>query len=227
MGPPEHGRAAETDKWEDKMRKSILLAVAILVMLAGCSNEKKPNVAHFTKAINQYLAKHGQTCTFFAQTIPIDVPISELKDQYGTAPQMAALEQAGLVHGSNTTAVLHGMMGALDPSAPQPVRHYELTDEGRNYFQVKPGVFGQNSAFCYGRKTVDSIVRWTEPAAMGPYTQSEVTYTYKIVDLASWVQRVDVQQSFGDIRTAVSGISKAHETAGLQLTDKGWEVPEQ
>ena len=150
------------------MRKSILLAVAILVMLAGCSNEKKPNVAHFTKAINQYLAKHGQTCTFFAQTIPIDVPISELKDQGGTAPQMAALEQAGLLRGSNTTAVLHGMIGTLGPSAPRPVRRYELTDEGRKYFQVKAGVLGQSSSFCYGQKTVDSIVRWTEPASMGP-----------------------------------------------------------
>jgi hypothetical protein len=209
------------------MRKPILPTVAILVMLAGCSNEKKPNAANFTKAINQYLAKRAQACTFFAQTFPIDIPASELKNQYGTAPQMAALEQAGLVHGSNTTAVLHGMMGALGPSAPRPVRRYELTDQGRKYFQLKPGVFGQNSAFCYGRKSVDSIVKWTEPTAMGPYTQSEVTYTYRIADLASWAQRADVQQSFGDIRATVSGISKADEAAGLQLTNKGWEVPEQ
>lgn len=208
------------------MRKGIL-TLTVLVALSGCSNEKNPSAANFSKAINQYLASHGHACTFFAQTFPIDIPTSELKDQYGTAPQMAALEQVGLVHGSNTTAVLHGMMGALGPSALRSVRRYELTDEGRKYFQVKPGAFGQNGALCYGQKTVDSIVKWTQPAAMGPYTQSEVTYTYRITDLAPWAQRADVQQSFGDIRATVSGISKADEVAGLQLTNKGWEVPEQ
>lgn len=209
------------------MRRHILFSLAAFLMLGGCSSEKKPNAANFTKAINQYLAKHGQACTLFAQTFPIDILKSELKDQYGTAPQIAALEQAGLVHGSNTTAVLHGMMGALGPSAPRLVRRYELTDEGKKYFQVKPGAFGQSGAFCYGQKAVDSIVKWTEPAAMGPYTQSEVTYTYRIANLASWANRADIQQAFGDIRTTVSGISKADETAGLQLTNKGWEVPEQ
>jgi hypothetical protein len=148
----------------------------VLVALGGCSSEKKPNAANFTKAINRYLAKHGQTCTFFAQTFPVNVPVSELKEQYGIAPQMAALEQTELVRGSNTTAVIHGMMGALGPSAPRPVRRYTLTDEGRKYFQVKPGVFGQNSAICYGQEIVDSIVKWTEPTAMGSSTQSEVTY---------------------------------------------------
>ena len=94
-------------------------------------------------------------------------------------------------------------------------------------FQVKSGAFGQSGAFCYGHETVDSIVKWTEPAAMGPYTQSEVTYTYRIEDLAPWAKQAQVQQAFGDIRTTVKGISKADETAGLQLTNKGWEVPEQ
>jgi hypothetical protein len=209
------------------MHKSILLMLTVLVALGGCSNEKKPSPTNFTKAINQYLAKHGQACTFFAQTFPIDIPVPELKNKYGTAPQMAALEKAGLVRGSDTTAVIRGMMGALGPSAPKPVRHYELTDQGRKYFQTKPGAFGQSGAFCYGHETVDSIVKWTEPAAMGPYTQSEVTYTYRIADLAPWAKQSQVQQAFGDIRATVSGVSRAGETAGLQLTNKGWGVPEQ
>lgn len=209
------------------MRRLILLPVIAFLVLGGCHRTKTPDAANFTQAINQYLAKHGQECTFFAQTFPIDIPVTELKDQSGTAPQMAALEQAGLVRGNNTTAVTRGMMGALGPSAARPVKRYELTDEGRKYLQMKPGMFGQNSAFCYGHETVDSIVKWTEPAAMGPFTQSEVTYTYKISDLAPWAKQAQVQQAFGDIRVTVAGISKAKQTVGLQLTDKGWEVAEQ
>lgn len=167
------------------------------LLLSFCSSlattSGGPGHVNFTTAINQYLAEHGQACTYFAQTFPVDIPASELKDQYGAAPQMAALEQAWLVRGRDTTAAIRGMMGALGPSPPRPVRRYELTEEGRKYFQVKPGELGQSSAFCYGHETVDSIVKWTEPAAAGPNMQSEVTYTYRIADLAPWAKQANAQ----------------------------------
>jgi hypothetical protein len=62
---------------------------------------------------------------------------------------------------------------------------------------------------------------------MGSALQSEVTYTYKMPDLALWARQADVQQVFGDIQTTVNGISQAHESVSLQLTNKGWEVPGQ
>jgi len=141
------------------MRRPYLLVLAAFLLLSGCNEAKKPNAAHFTVAINRYFAKHGAECTFFAQPFPIDVPASELKDQYGIARQMAALESSGLVRGNDTKAVIEGMMGALGPSSPRPVRRYELTEEGRKFFQVKPGILGQSSAFCYGHEAVDSIVK--------------------------------------------------------------------
>lgn len=209
------------------MRKTILFTLNVLVALNGCNNEKKPSATTFSKAINQYLAKHGQECTFIAQAFPIDIPTSELKDQSGTAAQMAALEQAGLVRGSDTTAVIHGMMGALGASAPRSVRRYALTDEGRKYFQVKPGILGQSSAICYGQKRVDSIVKWDVPTALDETTSTEVTYTYKIDDAAPWARRPDIQRIFSDVRTTINGTSKTTEIVGLQLTSNGWEVPRQ
>jgi hypothetical protein len=135
---------------------------------------------------------------------------------------MAVLEQADLVHASNTTAVVHGMLDALRGSAPpQPVKRYELTMEGKKYFRQVPGIFGQGGSLCYGQKTVDSIVKWTEPMTMGAYSQTEVTYTYKIVTLAGWAERADIQRTFSDVRTTVSGASKTNQIAGLQLTNQG------
>lgn len=90
---------------------------------------------------------------------------------------------------------------------------------------MTPGIFGKTTSFCYGDKTVDAIVKWTEPATVGAATQTEVTYTYKIAELALWAERSDVQREFGDLRATVSGISKADEKVDLQLTDHGWEVP--
>ena len=146
----------------------------------------------------------------------------------GSEPKLAALEQAGLVHATDTTAVVHGMLDPLRGSTPpQPVKRYELTTDGKKYFQQIPGTLGQTSGFCYGQKSVDSIVKWTEPVTVGTSSQTEVTYTYRIVDPAGWAERPEVQQAFSDIRTTVNGASKTTEVAGLQLTSKGWEVPGQ
>jgi hypothetical protein len=210
------------------MRRLHLISIATLLFITACNGTKKPDARNFTIAINQYLAKHGDMCTAIVSQFPVDVPQREQKEQYGVGPKLAALEQAGLVHSSDTTAVVHGMLGPLRGSTPpQPVKRYELTPEGRKYFQELSNPLGQTSAFCYGHKTVDSIVKWTEPMTMGAFSQTEVTYTYKIVNLAGWAERPDVQRAFPDVGTAVGGASKANQVVGLQLTNQGWEVPGQ
>lgn len=207
------------------MRRLVLISLAGALSLAGCNTVRKPNDDNFKRAINRYLEKHGRTCTSIGRQFPVDVSGSMEKDQYGTGPQMAALEQAGLVHSTSTVAAAAG--GILGSGALRPVKRYEVTDEGKKYFQDMPGVFGQTGSFCYGEKTVDSIVKRTEPMTMGSYSQTEVTYTYKIVDLAPWAERPDIQRVFGDIRTTLAGASKVNEIAGVQLTDQGWIIPGQ
>lgn len=210
------------------MRRFHFVSIAGLLILAACNTAKNPNDTNFTKAINDYLAKHGETCTVIGRQFPIDVPRSEQGKQYGIGPKLAALERTGLVDVTDATAVVHGMLDPLRGStSPQPVKRYELTAAGKKYFQQIPGTLGQASGFCYGQKSVDSIVKWTEPATVGTSSQTEVTYTYRIVDAAGWAERPEVQQAFSDIRTTVNGASKTTEVAGLQLTSRGWEVPGQ
>lgn len=206
------------------MNRFFLISVAGLLFLTACNDVKKPNERNFAKAINQYLAKHGEACAAISRQFPVDVPEPEQKNQYGVGPQMAALEQAALVHSTATVAAIPGIFG---PGAPRPVKRYELTDEGKRYFKQTPGIFGKTGSFCYGQKTVDTIVKWTEPMTMGAFSQTEVTYTYKIVNLAGWAERPDVQRAFPNIGTTVSVASKTNQVAGLQLTNQGWEVPGQ
>ena len=203
------------------MRCFQLIFIIGLLALTACNSAKKADDANFTKAINVYLTNHGAACTVIGRQFPIDLPQSEQIEHFGIEPKLAALEQAGLVRATETTAVVHGMLDPLRGSTPpQPVKRYELTTDGQKYFQQIPGTLGQASGFCYGQKSVDSIVKWTDPATVG----TEVTYTYRIVGLASWAERSDVQQAFPDIRTTANGVSKTTEVAGLQLTSKGWEV---
>ena len=90
-----------------------------------------------------------------------------------------------------------------------------------------PGTFGTTTGFCYGQKRVESIERWTKPAVIGGSSQTEVTYTYKIANLPAWATRADVQQAFPDVGAMVRGQSAVTQIAGLELTNKGWEVPGQ
>ncbi len=210
------------------MRHRICLISISVVFVIACKNTKEPSDANFATAINQYLTKHGAACTVIGRQFPIDVLRSEQNAQYGIGLKLAALEHAGLVHATETRAVVHGMLDPMRGSTPpQPVTRYELTTDGRKYFQQIPGALGQTSGFCYGQKSVDSIVKWTEPATVESSSQTEVTYTYRIVDPAAWAERPDVQQAFSDIRTTVNGALKTTEVVGLQLTSKGWEVPGQ
>jgi hypothetical protein len=206
------------------MRRFSFIFLAGVVFLTACDNAKKPSDGNFRKAINQYLEKHGKACTWIGRPFPIDVSESEQKLQSGTGAEMAVLETAGLVGSSDTIAPTPGIFG---PGAPRRVKRYQPTEAGKKYLQQGPGIFGQTAGFCYGEKTVHSIVKWTEPINTGASSQSEVSYTYKIANLAPWAERPDVQREFGDIRTTVNGISKSNEKAGLQLTNQGWEVPSQ
>ncbi len=208
------------------MRVPAVISIAAIVLLVSCNDVRKPSRAHFTTAINQYLAKHGQTCTLVGRQFPVDVPRSELNDPSGIGAKLALLERVGLTSGIDTTAVIHGLLDSLrGPTPPQPVRRFQLTAKGQKYFQQVPSALGTTGAFCYGHKSVDSIVNWTEPET-GTSSQAEVTYTYKIVGLASWAQRTDVQQAFPDIRTVIDEASRTNRVAGVQLTNNGWDVPE-
>src|ERR1700727_964434 len=136
------------------MRCFQLVSFAGLLALVACNNTKKPNDTNFSKAIDEYLAKHGEACTVIGRQFPIDVPQSEQSEQYGIAPKLAALEQAGLVNATDTTAVVHGMLDPLrGTTPPQPVKRYELTADGKRYFQQIPGTLRQTSGFCYGQKS--------------------------------------------------------------------------
>ena len=201
------------------MRSFLLIPATGFILLVACNDTRKPTNANLTAAVNQYLNHHGQACTLIGPQFPIDIPRSQ---QSTIDAKLSALQHAGLVSEIDTTAVVHGLMDALrGPSPPQQVHHYALTTEGQKYVQQVSGAVTPISSFCYGQKTVDSITHWTR----GSQSEAEVTYAYRIVNLAAWAQRPEVQQAFPDIQATLSGASKMEQIVGLRLADKGWEVP--
>jgi hypothetical protein len=201
------------------MRNFLLIPTTGFILLIACNDTRKPTSANFTAAVNQYLEHHGQACTLIGPQFPVDIPRSQ---QSTTEAKLSALQHAGLVSEIDTTAAVHGLMDALRGSSPpQQVHHYALTAEGEKYIQQVSGAVTPISSFCYGQKTVDSITHWT----IGSQSEAEVTYAYRIVNLAEWAQRPEVQQAFPEVQAALGGASKTEQIVGLGLTDRGWEVP--
>ena len=207
------------------MRRPSLISIAGLVLLVACNGTRKPSSENFTKAIDQYLTMHGETCTSIGRQFPIDIPAAAQQAQYGFGPKLIALQQAGLLSETNTTAVIHGMLDPLrGTTPPQAVRRYQLTAEGQKYFRQVPGTFGQTGGLCYRQKTVDSVLKWGNPVTVNGYSQIEAIYTYKIANLAAWAERLGIQQAFPDIGATVNAASKLNQTVGLQFTNSRWQV---
>lgn len=206
------------------MRKPLVVSIAAVLLLAGCNSESKPDAANFKAAINQYLARHGQVCIPVDGQFPIDIPASEQNQSGGTSVQLAALARAGLVDATDTTAVVQSLANSLSlsPRKPEPVKRYIVSAEGHKFFQTITTDSGKTDGFCYGAKQVDTIVKWAEPVT----PRTEVTYTYKIVDLAAWAARPDMQEAFPQIAAILQGASKDRQMAGLQLTNERWVVPQ-
>jgi len=207
------------------MRQWTVLIAFSLIVFSGCNSAKKPNETNLKNAIDQYLPTQNRTCVAVDGQFPLDVPASNWNNKSGEAAKLAALERAGLVQSSNTTAVVQSMANALSlsPHKPEPVKRYMVSSEGQKYFGKVLGTFGESDGFCYGHEKVDTIVNRTEPQTQGDYSETTVTYTYKIPGLAAWAKLPDVQQAFPLIGTTLDLAGK-NRTIALHLTDKGWIV---
>lgn len=207
------------------MRQWTVLIASSLILFSGCNSTKKPSETNLRSSIDQYLVMQPRACVAVDGRFPLDVPAANWHDKSGEAAELAALEQAGLVQSSNTTAVVQSMANALSlsPHKPQSVKRYTVGIQGQKYFQKVQGTFGQSDGFCYGHEKVDSVVNWTEPVTQGDYSETTVTYTYKIPDLAAWAKLPEVDQVFPSIGITLGAIGK-NQAIALHLTNKGWIV---
>jgi hypothetical protein len=207
------------------MRQWKMLIASSLILLAGCNSSKKPNETNLRNAIDQYLPTQNRACVTVDGQFPIDVPAVNSNNKSGHALELAALERSGLVQSVNTTAVVQNLANALSlsPHKPEPVKRYTVSSEGQKYFQKILEGAGRFDGFCYGHEKVASIVNWTEPQTQGSYTETTVTYTGKVPDLAAWAKLPEMEQAFPTIKTTLGDMEK-NQTVALHLTSKGWGV---
>ena len=199
-----------------------MLVVASLIAFSGCDGSKKPNESKLRNAINQYLHAQTRTCVTVDGRFPMDIPAGV---HTGESAELTTLEHAGLVQATNRTAVVQSLANSLSlsPHKPEPVKRYTVSAEGQRYLQSILNGAGRSDAFCYGHEQVASIVNWTEPQTQSEYSETTVTYTGTVSDLAIWAKQPGVEQAFPTIGSTLAAVGKDQKVS-LHLTDKGWVV---
>jgi hypothetical protein len=198
----------------NKIAISLALGLSLSATLAACSSKTSANKENFGTAITQYYDKKGEMCLDPVKW-PVDVYEIDMRQQKlypdGVAGQMAALEAAGLAKGEDMEL----------PGTKLKVRHYTMADTAKPYLHADAK---QQERICWGRKSLDKVIRWADPAKAGDHEESAVIYTYKLSNVASWARKPQVKEAFPILGRTLDGEHAQKEKLYLKLTQQGWEA---
>jgi hypothetical protein len=128
----------------------------------------------------------------------------------GRAAQFKALESVGLVSGVEGERTVNGKV--------QKYVTYRRTATGASSFS---GV-----TFCYAKATLDRVVKWKGPVALGDYKAAFVYYTVKTSGIADWARAPAVIAAFPAVASIVNGEPAKERQIVLDLSSDGWDVAE-
>jgi hypothetical protein len=144
---------------------------------------------------------------------------------------MAALEAVGLVKGADIEVDIMGIMGK-PTGGKAKIKRYTLTDAAKPFAQEKDvASFGLNGRttvkqtdLCWGKKSLNKIVKWEGPMKFGDYQEAGITYTYKVNNVADWAKKSAVQAAFPVVKSILDGAGSKESKHYIKLTSQGWEA---
>jgi hypothetical protein len=210
--------------------RTVMLGLAPL-LLAACGGKLDANARNFGAAIEQSLQEHGHQCLGMVRW-PLQVPKEDGRASFyppDLPVRLAALQAAGLVVATDTEVEVKSFLSR--PGKMKPVVQYMTTEAAKPYLRKPhrpPYVLAPDHPepidLCWGRKSVDKVVKWQGPIKFGDYQAADVEYTYKLLDLAPWTHRPDIQKAFGSVKETLDGAGVKVLTRDVHLTSEGWEV---
>lgn len=205
----------------NKLTTSLLVGLLLSATLSACGSKTSANEKNFGITVTQYFDKKGDMCLDPVKW-PVDVYETDQRQQKlypdGVAGQMAALEGAGLARGEDMA--LPGTAVDGKPNGVK-VRRYTMTEAAKPYLRTDAK---QRERMCWGRKSLDKVVRWAEPAKAGDHEESSVIYTYKLSDVADWARKPQMKEAFTVLGRTVDGEHAQREKLNVKLTPQGWEA---
>jgi hypothetical protein len=212
------------------MRTSLLIAavgVSVSLLFAACGKKNDASESSLGEAISADMkTNRGLLCLNRSGRGPYTFPSAYTDrdlNEYSAAAlreQLGALEKAGLIARAAPTSA--------NANAKQNGVAYNLTGNGQKYAVETARQPGDPNAtadsrvwmLCYARVKLDKVAGWTEPDPTAH--RSDVTFTYKLEDVASWMDDRDIKRAFPEVTAAdrESGETKLHVT--LEQRPDGW-----
>jgi hypothetical protein len=207
----------------NKIAITLVLGVTLSAALSACDSKTSANAKNFAITVTQYFEKKGNMCLDPVKW-PVDVYETDLRQQKlypdGVAGQMAALETVGLAKGEDTE--LPGTFVDGKPNGLKvKVRRYTMLDAAKPYLRADAG---RQPRICWGRKSLDKVLRWAEPTKVGDHEESSVIYTYKLSNVADWARKPQIKEAFPVLGRTVDGEHTQNEKLYVKLTPQGWEA---
>lgn len=204
-----------------------IIVIWVIIMCSACS-KTAANKRNFKAAIQTQL-DHEPAC--ITVSAPKEVP--SFRGEIRTDANSEVLVQAGLMNRVNAMVKVTDYFSIFDPHQPKeiPGYRYDLTDAGKKYIgsDGRPISFFRDSPqqeLCYGRRHVLDVVRYTEPgAAFGGVTATDVTYTWKLTEVAAWAKESAVEKAFFTGRQVSAEMEHQEAHMSLVLSNDGWHAP--
>lgn len=197
------------------MKRILLLALSVVVT-GACSNKQDANEKNFGQAVSRYLETNGELCVARGRWKDASQPNESGFSFMSITKEMETLEKLGLVEPFGDGQANVGKNKA---------KQYKLTDTGQKFYRAKALDGGTDvSGLCYGKQSLDKIIKWEGPIKLGDYQAASVIYTYKIDDLADWAKTPEFQSVFRGVANKIDGAGKENEKIGVTLTNLGWEA---
>lgn len=214
-----------------KIKNVIISFLVSLFIFFGPSNANAQNNKgdeinenDLKSIINSWLTEHDHVClrsiSLAGETAIHERIIAEQKkgEHFEYNPQLK--DQA--IYKGNKPGVLAALEveGLVVPEKVDNETIYKFTKKGEN------STF--NRQLCYGKRTVDKVVKWRGPEQEGAFN---IVYAYFVpsLELKNWAKNSLVQEKFPEIKEAINtmNVNKAnnvYSVATLAESNIGWDV---
>jgi hypothetical protein len=191
----------------DRRRCYALVLGVFTLLTTGCSKTDNTDLNYKT-AINDHF-KAFPACIW---SEPKKFPVQEATSDDAKTEGYDALTQEGLL--TRTTAEKKVLI-----VASKQVNNYDLSDKGRTSWSSDSSQPGYGN-FCYGSREVTSIDNST-PGTNGDGAKTvDVTYHYKIANVAPWANSPEMKTAYPSMDTALG--SNPSDKATLVMNGDHW-----
>lgn len=198
----------------ERTTPTILSSIMILAALLSCTSAKNANGPNFEAAIRSDETRRNER-------LCVRVNLGrDFQDGGESVPPIREPERAALVSAGLATRAVVSREGPFTGGYYRYNYDYSMTDYGKQFGQP----VGTGADFCYATLGLERVTNFTEPTDSGVAKVSQVRYTYKLQDLATWARDAAIQRAFPEVASYVAGEHRDEKSTTLWLTDKGWEV---